>query len=48
VQQEFLAISTSMERLRAECRWLRAELAVMRAVPSLPAVDLAGNLGRVN
>jgi hypothetical protein len=48
VHQEFLAIPTTAQRLRAECRWLRAELSVMRAVPSLPAVDLAGERGRAN
>lgn len=48
VHQEFLAIPTTAQRLQAECRWLRAELSVMRAVPSLPAVDLITGLGRAN
>jgi hypothetical protein len=48
VHQELLAIPTTAQRLRAECRWLRSELSVMRAVPSLPAVDLATVTGRSN
>ena len=39
-KQEFLEIPDDAQRLRSELRRLRQEIAIMSALPSLPAVDL--------
>lgn len=39
-RQQMLVAATTAERLRAQCAFLRSELQVMAALPSLPAVDL--------
>ena len=40
-RQAFLAAPDDADRLRAELAFLRGEAALIREVPSLPAVDLA-------
>lgn len=48
VHQWLLAKPTTADRLAAECKLLRSELAMMSGVPSLPAVDLAGTAQPAN
>jgi uncharacterized protein len=39
-KQRLLAAETTADRLRAEAKLLRREIGVLKAIPSLPAVDL--------
>ncbi|MGV1006875.1 MAG: LON peptidase substrate-binding domain-containing protein [Candidatus Nanopelagicales bacterium] len=40
-RQQLLTAVTTVSRLRAQCDFMRRELALMAALPSMPAVDLA-------